>query len=215
MDVRLKVKYADEVGLLGKHFNQMLERITELIGEVADSRLRKKEAEMRMLQSQINPHFIYNTLETIRMMAELNDDDRVSAMTYNLGQMLRYSLTKGVESGTVASELEHLEHYLYLQNMRFNDKFALTLKVPEPLLGRPMLKLVLQPVVENSIYHGLEKREGSGEITISAYDLGDDTYFILTDNGIGMSRETVERLNGHFETLVYDTNSREASACKM
>ncbi len=208
MDVRLKVKYADEVGLLGKHFNQMLERINELIGEVADSRLRKKEAEMRMLQSQINPHFIYNTLETIRMMAELNDDDRVSAMTYNLGQMLRYSLTKGVESGTVASELGHLEHYLYLQNMRFNDKFALTLKVPEPLLGRPMLKLVLQPVVENSIYHGLEKREGPGEITISAYDLGDDTYFILTDNGIGMSRETVERLNGHFETLVYDTNSR-------
>lgn len=208
MKVRLNVKYADEVGLLGKHFNQMLGRIDELIGEVADSRLRKKEAEMRALQSQINPHFIYNTLETIRMMAELNDDDRVSAMTYNLGQMLRYSLTKGVEVGTVASELEHLEHYLYLQNMRFGDKFTLNLDVPEELMRLPMLKLVLQPVVENAIYHGLEKRDGPGEIGISAYNLGGDTYFVLTDNGVGMSRETVDKINYRFDKLIYDKDSK-------
>lgn len=208
MKVRLNVKYADEVGLLGKHFNQMLGRIDELIGEVADSRLRKQEAEMRALQSQINPHFIYNTLETIRMMAELNDDDRVSAMTYTLGQMLRYSLTKGIEVGTVGSELEHLEHYLYLQNMRFRDKFTLKLDVPEHMLGIPMLKLVLQPVVENAIYHGLEKREGPGEIGISAYNLGSDAFFVLTDNGIGMSRETVDKLNERFDKLIYDKSTK-------
>jgi two-component system sensor histidine kinase YesM len=196
------------VGLLGKHFNQMLERIDGLIGEVADGRLRKKEAEMRALQSQINPHFIYNTLETIRMMAELNDDDRVSAMTYNLGQMLRYSLTKGVEVGTVASELEHLEHYLFLQNMRFNDKFTLKLDVPDHIKRLPMLKLVLQPIVENSIYHGLEKREGPGEISISAYHLGTDTYFVLSDDGVGMSKETVYKINDRFNKLIYDKDSK-------
>ncbi|MDR6881287.1 sensor histidine kinase [Bacillus sp. 3255] len=208
MKVRVHVRYADEVGLLGKHVNQMLERIDELIEEVADGRLRKKEAEMRALQSQINPHFIYNTLETIRMMAELNDDDRVAAMTYNLGQMLRYSLTKGVEVGTVASELEHLEHYLFLQNMRFNDKFTLKLDVPESIKQLPMLKLVLQPVVENAIYHGLEKREGPGEIGISAYHLGEDTYFILSDDGVGMSKETVYKMNDRFDKLTYDKDAK-------
>ncbi|WP_261305032.1 sensor histidine kinase [Paenibacillus andongensis] len=208
MKVRLHVRYADEVGLLGKHFNQMLERIDGLIGEVADGRLRKKEAEMRALQSQINPHFIYNTLETIRMMAELNDDDHVSAMTYNLGQMLRYSLTKGVEVGTVASELEHLEHYLFLQNMRFNDKFTLKLDVPDHIKRLPMLKLILQPVVENSIYHGLEKRDGPGEISISAYNLGIDTYFVLSDDGVGMSKETVYKMNDRFDKLIYDKDSK-------
>lgn len=208
MNVRLHVKYADEVGLLGKHFNQMLGRIDELIGEVADSRLRKKEAEMRALQSQINPHFIYNTLETIRMMAELNDDDRVADMTYNLGQMLRYSLTKGGEVGTVASELEHLEHYLYLQNMRFKDKFTLHVDVPETLMSLPMPKLILQPIVENAIYHGLEKREGPGEIAILAYHLGGDTFFILSDNGVGMSQETVMKMNHRFDKLIYDKESK-------
>lgn len=207
MQVRLNVRYEDEVGLLGKHFNQMLGRIEELIGEVADSRLRKKEAEMRALQSQINPHFIYNTLETIRMMAELSDDDRVAAMTFNLGQMLRYSLTKGNEFGTVATELEHLEHYLYLQNMRFGGKFALKVNVPEEMKLLPMLKLTFQPIVENSIYHGLEKREGSGEIGISAYNLGTDAFFVLADNGVGMSKETVDKLNGRFEKLDDETGT--------
>jgi two-component system, sensor histidine kinase YesM len=202
--VRLNVRYADEVGILGKHFNQMVGRIDELIGEVADSRLRKKEAEMRALQSQINPHFIYNTLETIRMMAELNDDDRVAAATYYLGQMLRYSLTKGDETGTVASELEHLEHYLYLQNIRFSDRFSLKQNIPAELLALPMLKLIFQPIVENSIYHGLEKRDGEGVITISGYTLGADTFFELEDNGVGISREKAERLNECFEKLLYD-----------
>ncbi|WP_438444041.1 cache domain-containing sensor histidine kinase [Gorillibacterium sp. sgz5001074] len=204
LNVRLHVRYADEVGLLGKHFNQMIGRIEELIGEVTDSRLLKKEAEMRALQSQINPHFIYNTLETIRMMAELNDDDRVAAMTYNLGQMLRYSLTKGHEIGTVESELEHLEHYLYLQNMRFSGKFHLKVDVPKELMQLPMLKLVLQPIVENAIYHGHEKHGGSGEICVSAYHLGTDTFFVLTDDGVGMSREMVDKLNDRFEKITYE-----------
>ncbi|MFC0212310.1 sensor histidine kinase [Paenibacillus chartarius] len=204
LNVRLHVRYADEVGLLGKHFNQMVGRIEELIGEVTDSRLLKKEAEMRALQSQINPHFIYNTLETIRMMAELNDDEQVAAMTYNLGQMLRYSLTRGNETGTVQSELEHLEHYLYLQNMRFNDKFALKMDVPPELLRTPMLKLVLQPIVENSIYHGYEKYGGSGEIGVSAYQLGTDIFFILSDDGVGMSKELVDKLNDRFDKIIYE-----------
>jgi two-component system sensor histidine kinase YesM len=197
-DVRFPVKYQDEVGILGRHFNQMVIRIKELIDEITWSQRRKNEAEIRALQSQINPHFIYNTLETIRMMAELSDDERVANMTFTLGQLLRYSILRGEEVVTIRQELEHLEHYLYLQNMRFRDKFQLKLQIPEAEFEFPMPKLIVQPIVENAIYHGLEQSEDHGEITISMRREGMYLLFIVADNGGGMDALTAEQLNEQF-----------------
>jgi two-component system sensor histidine kinase YesM len=195
LNVGFNVKYRDEIGLLGNHFNRMIQRIKQLIDEVYSGQKRKREAEIKVLQSQINPHFIYNTLETIRMMAEINDDEKVASMAYMLGSLLRYSIINETETVTVGQELEHLENYIYLQNVRFKDKFQLVVLLSEELKQYRILKLMLQPIVENAIYHGLEKKLDPSEITIESHEDESYLYITITDNGEGMDFDTIRDLN--------------------
>jgi two-component system sensor histidine kinase YesM len=195
LNVGFNVKYRDEIGLLGNHFNRMIMRIKQLIDEVYTGQKRKREAEIKVLQSQINPHFIYNTLETIRMMAEINEDEKVASMAYMLGSLLRYSIINGMETVTVAQELEHLENYIYLQNVRFKDKFQLVVLLADELKQYQILKLMLQPIVENAIYHGLENKEGHSEITIQSYEDESFLYLTISDNGEGIDRNALYQLN--------------------
>lgn len=199
LDVRLKVKYNDEIGILGGHFNRMLSNIKELIQEVYVKEKRKKEAELRGLQSQINPHFIYNSLESIRMMAEMNDDEPVAESTYLLGKLLRYGIIRGNEVVTVARELEHLHDYMKMQNIRFSNKYVLETDIPPHLAELPMIKLVFQPIVENSMLHGFEKLDHTGCISITAKEEGDYVRFWIKDNGTGMDRPTLARINGYLQ----------------
>ncbi len=195
LDVRVNVKYNDEIGMLGSHFNRMIGRVRDLLQEVYETEQSKQKADMLALQNQINPHFIYNTLESIRMLAELNDDDRVAELTYLLGLLLRYSITRSDEIVTVEKELQHVENYLQLLQLRFPDKISYSLAVPEMYHALPIIKLVFQPIVENAIFHGLEKQAEPGTITITASSERDDVIFSIQDDGIGMSEERLASLN--------------------
>lgn len=194
LKVSFNVKFKDEISLLGRNFNLMLRRIQELIDEVYAMQARKNQAEMEALQSQINPHFMYNTLETIRMTAITNDDEEVSHMAFILGKLLRYTINQGDETVTIRDELNHLANYMMLQNYRFSNKFHLRVDLDEDMLRHSLPKLVLQPIVENAIFHGLEEQEGDGIIDIRAVREADRMMLIIYDSGIGMSDETLQRL---------------------
>ncbi|MFD1175513.1 sensor histidine kinase [Paenibacillus puldeungensis] len=196
LDVWVNVKYNDEIGMLGSHFNRMVRRVRDLLDEVHETEKSKQQADMLALQNQINPHFIYNTLESIRMLAELNDDDQVAELTYLLGQLLRYSITRSAdESVTVGQEIEHVRNYLFLLQIRFPDKFAFRLDIPDHLYSLPITKLVFQPIVENAVFHGLEKRDGTGTITIKGWTDRSDVLFAIHDDGVGMTGERLLSLN--------------------
>ena len=195
LSIRFPVKQKDEIGLLGHSFNKMIRKVETLIDAVYISQIREKEAELDALQSQINPHFIYNTLESIRMMAELNDDASTSRMTFMLARLLRYSISTKKQKVTVRQEVEHLKNYLELQNMRYGDKFELIVDLSEYIYESCIIKLVFQPVVENAIVHGLEGISDKGIIKITGYHENDRIILKIEDNGVGMSAEQVEELN--------------------
>lgn len=194
LDVSFNQKYRDEVGLLGRHFNIMVARVRHLLEEVKSTQTRKKEAEYAALQSQINPHFIYNTLETIRMKAELNDDDEVADMTFTLGKLLRYGVNHEEQLATVGQELEHLGNYVALQNMRFSNKFNVIVDIPERDYGIGCVKLMFQPIVENAIHHAFRNRLGTGTIRLGVRHEGADVVFVVTDDGSGMSELALKAL---------------------
>jgi two-component system sensor histidine kinase YesM len=207
-DVRFHVKYKDEVGVLGTTFNRMITRIKELIEEIYLTNMRKRIAETEALQSQINPHFINNTLETIRMTALLNDDMEASEMIYVLGHMMSYSINRGNEMVTIKEEIEHLNDYMLLQNHRFDNKFEFKVDIPEQVYDYRMIKLIFQPIVENGIFHGLEKKKGNCLISILVKVEGDEIVFIIADNGIGMDDVTLQGLRQQIDKDHYDQVSK-------
>ncbi|CAM3177756.1 sensor histidine kinase [Paenibacillus lupini] len=194
MDVSFDVKQKDEVGILGMEFNRMLRRMKELISEIYVIQSRKKEADLEALQSQINPHFIYNTLETIRMTAEINDDEEVAEMTFTLGKLLRYSINRGRETVELREEMQHLERYLQLLRYRFNNRFNMTFEIPQELLNFPVMKLTFQPIVENAIIHGVEGKPNEVSIRLSAEMKEQLIIFSIKDEGAGMDGVTLDLL---------------------
>lgn len=188
------VKRRDEIGLVGNAFNRMVTRVKSLVEDVYMAGQRKKAAELEALHNQINPHFIYNTLETIRMTAVINDDEEVSSMAQLLGKLLRYSIGGSTETVTLAREFEHLRMYVALLNYRYGNKFELVL----PAIGTddemPVMKLMFQPIVENAVYHGLDESKSTMRIEISYRREGTDRIFVIRDDGVGMEPQTLERL---------------------
>ncbi len=197
LDVWLSPKYNDEIGMLGSHFNRMIIRVKDLLQEVSLTEKRKQKADMRALQNQINPHFIYNTLESIRMLAESSDDPRVARLTYLLGLQMRYGIVRSDEMVTIRHELDHVRNYLHLLQIRFPDKFSLNIEVPEDFLPLPVIKLVFQPIVENAVFHGLEPKEGPGAIHITAWTEDGKIVFCVEDDGVGMDEGTLRLLNNN------------------
>ncbi|AEI40680.1 cache domain-containing sensor histidine kinase [Paenibacillus mucilaginosus] len=193
LEVSFPVTTQDEAGRLGNQFNRMIERIRQLIEENTRIGERKKEAELHALQSQINPHFIYNTLESIRMTAEFNDDDEVADMTEILGKLLRYSITDKKEFVQVEDELEHLRNYMKLQEFRYPGRFRLEIEPYGRYESLRMLKLTVQPIVENAILHGMNPSQ-TMVVSVSLALSGEDAVMVIKDNGVGMSGETLEKL---------------------
>lgn len=203
LEVWLSSKYNDEIGMLGSHFNRMIIRVKDLLQEVSLTEKRKQKADMRALQNQINPHFIYNTLESIRMLAESNDDPRVARLTYLLGLQMRYGIVRSEDMVTIRHELEHAGNYLQLLQIRFPDKFTLNIDVPEQFFPLPVIKLVFQPMVENAVFHGLEAKEGPGTISITAWTEDGKIVFCVEDDGVGMDEATLRLLNNN---LIHGTD---------
>ncbi|MFB9276081.1 sensor histidine kinase [Cohnella cellulosilytica] len=194
LDVTFPVRRPDETGLVGSAFNRMLLRVRTLIDDVYLAGQRNKEAELKALQNQINPHFIYNTLESIRMTAVMNDDTEVSDMTHLLGKLLRYGIGGGTETVPLSKELEHLKLYVQLLNYRYGNRFSLSLPTG-PFDGElPVMKLLFQPIVENSVNHGLEDGKPTMDIRIRCERNGLEHRFVISDNGAGMSEEALRQL---------------------
>lgn len=186
----------DEIGFLISSYNSMIARIDELTNTVHKVELMKKEADFKMLQAQINPHFLYNTLETMRMHAEQNDDPDVAEMACSLGKLLRYSLSKSENETSLLSEIEHVEHYTAIHKVRMGSRLEVVWDISEDVVSRlgtfRCPRFIVQPMVENSIQHGISKKRRKGIITISVQDTSDEVVLTIADNGAGIPPERLE-----------------------
>ena len=193
MDQRMEILTDDEIGHLSMKFNQMMDRIRNLKEQVIEEQEDKRKYELQALQAQINPHFLYNTLDSIIWMAETNDSNIV-AMTEALAKLFRISLNKGNEEISLERELEHVKNYLIIQSMRYADKFTYEILVEPGVERCRTIKLILQPIVENCIYHGIKKKRGTGKITIRAYRREQNLIIEVSDDGCGMPEEICRKI---------------------
>jgi two-component system sensor histidine kinase YesM len=165
-----------------------------LINKISNIKLSQKEAELNSLQNQINPHFLYNTLESIRGAALYHGIHEIASMSKSLSLLFRYSISERVLV-SVKEELSHLENYISIQNFRFEDKFELQYNIPQELMNYKILKLTLQPLIENSIKHGLEMKLGKGTIKVEILSLESNIKIIISDDGLGIPQKKLEELN--------------------
>lgn len=193
--------YADnEIGDLIGSYNDLNNRISLLMDEVKKNEHLKRELDLQALQNQINPHFLYNTLASIHWIALSSKAYNISKVVSSLSSFLRFSLNKGNEYCTIEQEIGHLQHYVDIQNIRFPDSFEVELYIEESIKQHVMLKLVLQPLIENSIVHGFFPRENHyGVISVTANRKGESIHFSIKDNGVGMNDCKVKELNSQFE----------------
>lgn len=179
----------DELHLLTRDLNTMAEQLGALIHERVEQEKTIKKAELRALQAQITPHFMYNTLETIVWLAEEGRNSEVVEMTMAFTGFLRISLSRGADYITVEREEQHVANYLQIQSVRYGSIMRYTIDIDPALHERYMLKIVLQPLVENAIYHGIKRRRGRGQITVTGRRQAGGMYFAVEDNGMGMTPE--------------------------
>ncbi len=183
-----------EIQHLGRSIGEMAKRIKTLMQDIVTEHESKRKSEFDTLQSQINPHFLYNTLDIIVWMIENEQKQEAVKVVTALARFFRISLSKGKSIIPVRDELEHVRNYLMIQQMRFKNKFTYEIEAGEDVMELACLKLLLQPLVENAIYHGMEFMDGDGEIRVRAFREEDSLWFEISDNGLGMTGEQVEGL---------------------
>ncbi|WP_170885478.1 sensor histidine kinase [Bacillus alkalicellulosilyticus] len=198
LDVTFKNSSHDEIAELGTSFNRMIQKIKTLLVKSINEEKQLKFAELRTLQAQINPHFLYNTLDTIIWMAEAKKGTDVIAITKALSNFFRISLSKGRDVITIGQEIEHIKNYLVIQKTRYRDIFEVTFSINEELTNYMILKLTLQPLVENAIYHGLKNKRTKGQLHIEC-DLSKEGHISIKiiDTGIGMTEEQLTTIRNH------------------
>lgn len=194
LDVRSAIEINNEIGHLSKTFNVMVSRIKGLMEKTVRDEEEKRRSEIRALQAQINPHFLYNTLDTIIWMSASGKNDEVVEVTSALARLFRTSISKGENLVTLLNEVENIKSYLTIQKMRYEDKHSWRVDVPAELLGLMTPKLILQPIVENAVYHGIKMSQAGGEIAISARTEGERLIITIADSGVGMTPEQLEQL---------------------
>lgn len=185
---------SDEVGLLGRRFNEMLLQINRLLSLTERQERQKREAELSILQAHIKPHFLYNTLDTIHWMARRKGAVDIAEMAESLSKLFRIGLSKGNVMIPLSDEMEHIRSYLQIQHVRYQNKLDYALKVDPAVQGLNVLKLILQPIVENAIYHGIKERRGPGWIEVEAKEHSGNLIMTIRDNGKGMTGEQLAKL---------------------
>ncbi|WP_460049071.1 sensor histidine kinase [Thermoanaerobacter brockii] len=193
-NISVEENWGGEIGVLYSSFNYMIKRINELIHEVYLSKIKEKDAELKALQAQINPHFLYNTLDTVNWLAVKHNVPEISKIVNSLASILRYSINKGNDVTTVENELKHVESYITIQKIRFKDKFEVSFNIDKRVLHYKTIKLILQPLVENAIIHGIETYEGKGKILINGYLDGEKIVFEVINNGNPIDLDLVNKL---------------------
>ncbi|REK57527.1 MAG: two-component sensor histidine kinase [Thermobacillus sp.] len=185
----------DEIGRLAHSFNRMVERLNAFINDAYVAQIKQKQAELNALKSQIRPHYLYNTLEVIRMNAVYNDDEEVAEMIRSLSNQLKYVIDYGEDWVTVRQELDHLQDYFYIIRVRYDNRIGLQVHVnDERLLKIMILKLSLQPIVENAVQHGIMPNGGRGSIIVMLEQRGDRLVVFVQDDGVGIGSERLAEL---------------------
>ncbi|MBM7568989.1 sensor histidine kinase [Paenibacillus sacheonensis] len=183
-----------EIGGIVRSYNRMIDQLDRVMREENELIAMKTRAELDMLQAQINPHFLYNTLEVINMRSMKSGNLEVSAIVGALADLFRYSIAKGSDIVELEKELAHVANYVTIQQIRFGHSFEVNYEVPDELRGKPIVRFVLQPIIENAIKHGFQGWEEGGLIVVSASEENGYLKVRIADNGIGMDRETLEHL---------------------
>ena len=188
------VTASNEVGSLSKSFNVMTERIHTLMEQNVYEQKQKRKNELKALQAQINPHFLYNTLDSIIWMSEAGRNDEVVLMTSALARLFRQSISNDKGQVTIAEEIEYVRSYLTIQKMRYKDKLEYSIDVSPEINHVMIIKFALQPLVENAIYHGLKYKETKGNLSIRGYVRGKKAYITIADDGVGMEEAALEHI---------------------
>jgi two-component system sensor histidine kinase YesM len=196
----------DEIDELGEGLNSMLERIEELLQLVYTEQQSKREAELRIMQQQIKPHFLYNTLDTILWMAEENEPKQIVEVVTALTRLFRIALSQGQEVISLKDEMEHVRSYLVIQKSRYEEKFRFELLCPEELYSLKVQKMILQPLVENAIYHGIKEKDGPGTIQVSISINNDKLELAVSDDGVGIDDEILNRISEGLQHLDHETD---------
>jgi two-component system, sensor histidine kinase YesM len=199
-DTSVEVKGTDELAQIGFTFNNMVKNIKDLIFQKYEMNIIRKQAELESLQSQINPHFLFNTLNSIKAVSENHDFEKTSIMLQNLSDIFRYSLNKGVYMVSFSDELENVKKYIDLQNLRYADRYSVIYDIDEEVLRFKIPRLTLQPIVENAIYHGLEKISENGELSIAAKSAGEKFFIYISNNGSHIPKEELDKINLFLES---------------
>ena len=190
----------DEITELGMSFNIMIGKIRELLDSKIKEQENLKKAELRALQAQINPHFLYNTLDTIIWMAESKKTDQVIEIVSALSSFFRISLSKGMDWITIGEEVERTRSYLTIQKMRYRDILDFKIEVDEEVADNTILKLILQPLVENALYHGIKNKRQGGTIIVRAKQKNEDEVLLeVEDDGIGFTPEKLAQLQAELD----------------
>ncbi len=195
MDMQMESDDRDEIGMLYRGFGSMMKRIRTLINEVYLSKITQKEAELKALQAQINPHFLYNTLSLINWKALAAGEEDISRMTLALSTFYRTALNRGRNVLQVETELSNTRAYLEIQSMLHDGDFDYEIEAQTEILQCESLNLILQPLVENAIHHGIEeKTDGRGKITVQGWKEDNCVWFMVEDNGVGMEQEVADKI---------------------
>jgi two-component system sensor histidine kinase YesM len=184
----------DEVGQMGHRFIRMMEENRKLNNQIIDALLKRKEAEIQALQAQIKPHFLYNTLESLNWLAISRNQFEISEVVGSLGKFFRIAISKGKEMIEVSEELDHVTSYVKVQQFRYKDKFDFFIELDPKYMPCFLPKFILQPIVENAIYHGIKLKKESGTIMVSGGPCEEGLLFQITDDGLGMSSDRLESI---------------------
>ncbi len=188
------IKATSEIQELAYEYNIMIGKINELMQTIVTEQESKRKSDLKALQAQINPHFLYNTLDSIIWMGEMNHSEDVVRMTSALSKLFRISISRGKEIISLKDEIHHVTSYLTIQEMRYKDKFSYTIDIDEEILQCKTLKITLQPLVENAIYHGIKSVDYEGLIEITGRKVGNQIILRVSDNGKGMNKEELDSI---------------------
>lgn len=184
----------DEISVLASSINDMAEHLDELVDHIKEDERKMRYAELRLLQEQINPHFLYNTLDAIVWLIEVERNEEAQNMVMSLSEFFRLVLSKGKEYITIKDEEQHIRSYLEIQQVRYRDILDFNINIDKDIYDYSILKMTLQPIVENSLYHGIKQKRGKGTINVRGYRDGDRIILTVEDDGVGMSEELLENL---------------------
>lgn len=195
LNVRIKVDGSDEIAVIANSCNTMLDKIKYLTEKKYEEKLLRKDAELKMLQAQINPHFLYNTLGFIKFSAQENNDQETADMIQCLARLLRYNLGKGERIVTLENEVNNAKDYLTLQKQRFQDNLEVQFHIDEQILNTRIPSMTFQPILENAFIHGFENKLGDYHLYIECLRKNDDIHIVIKDNGEGIPPEKLDIIN--------------------